>query len=220
VGRLHAGRTAGVAVAAVDQVAGSRHQRFEAVVAAAGQPHPAGVAVVDENRAQPRVGVVGRREAADVPAVAQELQREQRDERVLGGVDPAREVAVGPQVAFQRLRDREVQALRLQTRLREVERFAAQPLARPGVASLEPRDPLAHRHVGEPEGRPARERPLLAVDLDRDRLLVADLRVVVDPGGVEFRPLPVEIQVHDLVRSALVVVDCPGVGVTEGVRQR
>ena len=89
LGRLHARRAAALARALADEPVGVADERLERVVAAAGDPDPAGVPVVDEDRraAGLRVGVG--REAADVPAVAHRQQRQHGDLRVLGGVQRA-----------------------------------------------------------------------------------------------------------------------------------
>ena len=57
--------------------------------AALGEPRAAGVAVVDEDREQPGVGVPGGGDAADVPAVAGREERKEADRAVLGGVGRA-----------------------------------------------------------------------------------------------------------------------------------
>ncbi len=65
----------------------SATQPSNCVEAALGDPDAAGVAVVDEHRRRAGVGMEVRREAADVPAVAHRPERQERDERVLGGVE-------------------------------------------------------------------------------------------------------------------------------------
>ncbi len=56
-----------------------------------GDPDPAGVAVVDEDRRAPRLGVEVGGQPADVPAVAHRDQRQHRDLRVLGRVQRAQQ---------------------------------------------------------------------------------------------------------------------------------
>ena len=65
----------------------SRDPVGEAVEAALGDPDAARVALVDEDRRQAGLLVDVRREPADVPAVAHREERQQRDQRVLGGVE-------------------------------------------------------------------------------------------------------------------------------------
>ena len=91
-GRLHAGRAALLARALADQPVGVVDERVEGEEAAAGDPDPARVPVVDEDRRDAGLRVVVRRQPADVPAVAHRQQREHRDLRVLGGVQRAEQL--------------------------------------------------------------------------------------------------------------------------------
>ena len=86
---LHAGGAAVLARALADQPGGVGDQALELVVAAAGDPDPAGVAVVDEDRRQAGLEVDVGGEPADVPAIAHRQQRQDRDLGVLGGVQRA-----------------------------------------------------------------------------------------------------------------------------------
>ena len=90
--RLDAGRAAALARAAGDHLRGVRDPALERLEAARGDPDAAGVAVVDEDRRPAGLEVDVRREAADVPAVAHRPERQQRDQRVLGGVERAEQL--------------------------------------------------------------------------------------------------------------------------------
>ena len=72
----------------------SSTQPSKILEAALGDPDPAGVAVVDEDRRPAGLRVDVRGEAADVPAVAHRPEREQRDHRVLGGVERAEQAGI------------------------------------------------------------------------------------------------------------------------------
>src|SRR5580765_4609522 len=84
---LDTGRAAVLAGAALEHADGVGDPAFELVEAALGDADPSGVPVVDEDRGLAGVLVDVRRQAADVPAVAHRPEREQRDHRVLGGVE-------------------------------------------------------------------------------------------------------------------------------------
>ncbi len=94
LGRLHAGRAARLARALAHEPVGVADQPLEGLEAAAGDPDPAGVAVVDEDRRAAGLLVEVGREPADVPAVAHRQQRQDGDLGVLGGVQRA-EVVLG-----------------------------------------------------------------------------------------------------------------------------
>src|SRR4051794_5990886 len=83
---LDAGGASVLARAAFEHAHGVCDPALELLEAALGDADAAGVAVVDEHRRLARVLVDVRREAADVPAVAHRPEREDRDHRVLGGV--------------------------------------------------------------------------------------------------------------------------------------
>ena len=83
---LDAGRAAALARAALEQPHGVGDPALELLEAALGDADAARVPVVDEDGRRAGVRVDVRREAADVPAVAHRPERQQRDHRVLGGV--------------------------------------------------------------------------------------------------------------------------------------
>src|SRR4029078_4455344 len=83
---LDARGTTPLARAAAQELRGVLGPALEDVEAALGDPDAARVAVADEDRRPPRLEVEVGREAADVPAVAHRPERQQRDQRVLGGV--------------------------------------------------------------------------------------------------------------------------------------
>ena len=89
LGALHAARTAGFAGAFGDQGAGVGDEALESLVGALREADAAGVAVVDEDRRLVGLPVPGGGETADVPAVAHGVERQDGDERVLGGVQRA-----------------------------------------------------------------------------------------------------------------------------------
>ena len=103
LGALHAGGAAGLAGALGDQPLGVAEQALELLVAAQGDPDPARMAVVDEDRRAAGLEVDVGREAADVPAVAHRDQRQHRDLAVLGRVQGA-EQDVGRQRPAEPLR--------------------------------------------------------------------------------------------------------------------
>src|SRR6476659_2540962 len=119
---LHAGRAARPARTAREQTRGVGHPLAEAVEAALCDADPSRMPFVDEHRRQARLLVDVRREAADVPAVAHREQRQQRDERVLGGVERRDEGRHRVDVREQRRRRREPDALGLVRRCGQVER--------------------------------------------------------------------------------------------------
>src|SRR3954452_21158634 len=73
--RLHARRAARLARALGDERVRIADQRLEAQEPLARDAHPAGVAVVDEDRRPPGLRVEVRRQPADVPAIAHRQQR-------------------------------------------------------------------------------------------------------------------------------------------------
>ena len=81
-----------VAGAASEQPCGVPDPALELLEAALGDPDAARVAVVDEDGRPPGLRVEVRREPADVPAVAHRPERQQRDQRVLGGVQRAEQL--------------------------------------------------------------------------------------------------------------------------------
>ena len=85
LGRLHAGRAAGLAFAGLDGVAGGGKPDPGLLVAALGEACPAGVAVVHKDGRHPGVGVNGRGHPADVPAVTGGHEGQEPDGRVLRG---------------------------------------------------------------------------------------------------------------------------------------
>src|SRR6201989_2479575 len=103
LGTLDAGGAAGLAGALGAQPLGNAEQALELLVAAPGDPDPAGVAVVDEDRRAAGLEVDVGREAADVPAVAHRDQRQDGELAVLGGVQGA-EQRLGRQLPAQRVR--------------------------------------------------------------------------------------------------------------------
>src|SRR6185503_9986790 len=78
--------------ALVEQPADAREQLGERGESARRDADPAGVPLVDEDAAAADLRVERRRDAAEVAAVAEREQRQQRDRRVLGGVQRAEEV--------------------------------------------------------------------------------------------------------------------------------
>ena len=82
--------------------------------------HAAGVAVVDEHRRAQRLRMDVRREPADVPAVAHREQREHRDQRVLGRVQRAEQVAAD--LLHQLVRRHEPERARLELPHGQIER--------------------------------------------------------------------------------------------------
>src|SRR5436309_563176 len=89
---LDARRAAVRARAAPQERRGVCSPPFELLEAALGDPDPARVTVVDEDSGPARLGMHVRREAADVPAVAHRPERQQRDQRMLRGVEGAEEL--------------------------------------------------------------------------------------------------------------------------------
>ena len=86
LGRVHARRAAVGALAGDDRLPGHPQPASGDVVAAFGEPGPAGVAVVHEHRQPAGVGVQCGRDAADVPPVAGREQWQHADRGVLGSV--------------------------------------------------------------------------------------------------------------------------------------
>src|SRR6266540_5845066 len=82
---LYAGGAAVLAWAALEHPHGVGDPALELLEAALGDADAAGMAVVDEHGGGARVLMHVRREPADVPAVAHRPERQQRDQRVLGG---------------------------------------------------------------------------------------------------------------------------------------
>src|SRR3954447_19831709 len=89
---LNAGRAAARARAAAEQSRRVADPALELLEAALGDPDAAGVTVVDEDGRKPGLGMDVRREPTDVPAVAHRPERQQRDQRVLRGVQRPEEL--------------------------------------------------------------------------------------------------------------------------------
>ena len=107
----------------------ARQQPFAAVEPALGDPGPARVAVVDEDRARRRVGVERGGHAADVPSVARRDQREEPDRGMLRGVRRTGERGRrDPCAADHRVGDRPPYRSRVEPLRREVERHGIQDL--------------------------------------------------------------------------------------------
>src|SRR5258707_2357573 len=87
--RSHAGGAAGLAIAAGDGLPGGAEPVRGGAEAALGEPGAAVVPVVDEDGELPGGRVPGRRDPADVPAVARGEQGQQADRGVLGRVGRA-----------------------------------------------------------------------------------------------------------------------------------
>ena len=85
-------------------------------------PDAAGVAVVDEDRRAAGLEVDVRREAADVPAVAHRPERQQRDQRVLGGMERRRAASASARARRAARAGREPDRLGLEGRLRHQQR--------------------------------------------------------------------------------------------------
>ncbi len=120
----------------------------------AARPTPACVPVVQEDRRAPELRVATVRDAADVEAVAEREQREQRERGVLDGVERAHHMALG---VLERLRDLvgqlEPERSGLERGGRQLERLGAEQLlaahAAPLVAGDARRD--LHAALTEPE---------------------------------------------------------------------
>src|SRR3954454_20973543 len=80
-----------LAGAAVEHLQRVRHPALELVEPALGDADSARMSVVDEDRGPAGVRMDVRREAADVPAIAHRPERQQRDHRVLRGVEGGEE---------------------------------------------------------------------------------------------------------------------------------
>src|SRR5919201_837981 len=122
LGALDAGWAAVRARAALEQLDGVRDPAFEALEAARRDADAAGVAVVDEDRRAARLVMDVRREAADVPAVAHRPEREQRNHRVLRGVQAREQLRHGLESVELRGLRQVPHGLRIEVRLRELER--------------------------------------------------------------------------------------------------
>src|SRR5665213_2468500 len=151
LGALDAGGAAALARAPLEHADGVGDPALELVEATLRDPDTARVPVVDEDRRLARVLVEVRRQAADVPAVAHRPERQQRDHRVLGGVQrgeqrrhrlEAVELAGGRDVP-----DR----LRVEGRRRQVELDGVDRGLVADALALVRDDLLGHRHPAEPE---------------------------------------------------------------------
>src|SRR5438067_9967194 len=122
LGRLHAGGTSPRAGALFDEAVRIATQLLEAREGGAGDAHAARVAVVDEDRRTPGLGMEVCRQPTDVPAVAHRDQRQDGDLRVLDRVQRAEqglERDLPPELAGARL---EPQALGVEACGRQIER--------------------------------------------------------------------------------------------------
>ena len=214
LGALHAGGAAGLAGALGDQPLGVAEQALELLVAAQGDPDPAGVAVVDEDRRAAGLEVDVGREAADVPAVAHRDQRQHRDLAVLGRVQGA-EQDVGRQRAAEPVGQHVPERLGGELLLGQLQRDDVEGLL------VGDRDPLVgdhllgHRDLAEVQLDP-RGRALLAHPLDVDLGLLLRPRVPVAVEARDDRPPPLHVELLDLVGAAEVEVDRAGVDRGEG----
>src|SRR5439155_22618872 len=175
---LHAGGASVLAGAAGEELRRVAGPALEGLEAALGDPDPAGVAVVDEDRRRTGLEVEIRREPADVPAVAHRPERQQGDQRVLGRVERPEEAGhVLETLEHPRLGD-EPDRLGLELGLRQRERDQLEALLRLDRLLLIADDLLGDDHAAERE-LDAETAPRLLRLHDRGRRLLLRLRVVV-----------------------------------------
>ncbi|TML25620.1 MAG: hypothetical protein E6G35_11950, partial [Actinobacteria bacterium] len=137
LGRLDAGRAAGLARARRDRLAGGPQPVPGSVVRALGEPGPAGVAVVHEDGGRVGVRVHRGGQAADVPPVAGGHQGQQTDRGVLGGVQgTGYDRPVHPGRRERARRDGPPDGGRTQLARRQVQRPGIQDLAGPDPPAL------------------------------------------------------------------------------------
>ena len=183
--RLDAGGAAVLARARRDEVPRLRQDVLGAREADFGQPDAARPAVVDEDRRRVDLRVQRVRDAAEVPAVADRLQREEADHRVLDRVQRAGGMEL---LVHQRLeqfvRHLQPEGDRLQLHRRGLERMARDLLLREHPP---PPVPFDERRDLDPSPAEARrtDRPLPLPLEDLRFLARVDLRVVVHVGRLE-----------------------------------
>src|SRR4029450_158857 len=194
-----------------DGVAGGAEVVEGAAVALLGDAGAAGVAVVDEDRGRPGIGMPGGGEAADVPAVAHGEQGEQPDLGVLGGVGGAGDVpGVEGGGVQQAGREGVPVGDGLEPGRGQVEVLVAEQLARADPAALVADDLLGDVDPAQPEGG-AGELDLPG-RLDHGHVDVAPgLGVLVALGLGHQGDTVVEVQLGHPEVLALVEVDGPAV---------
>ena len=182
----------------------------------AGEARAAGQAVVDENAGQPRLGMQGNGNAAEVVAVGHDLQGQQADERVLQSVDGAHEMQEALlQPGPDRVRNHVPEAFGFKDLGRHVQRHdGQQPVA--GRRALF----IAGNALGDPQPAPADQ---AAADGKALRLF-QDVRAFLpararEPGNVGFFGAdrgPAGVHFLNNVRAAPVQVDRAGMGFAPG----
>ena len=207
LGRLHARGAPARARTLLDGLERRREPALRRPEPALDDAGAARIAVVDEDRAEPRVRVQRRRHAAHVPPVARGDQRQQPDRGVLGRVDGAGQIARGDRGPVDdRLRDRPPHGLRLEVLRRERQRDLVDDVVRGDELHH-----VAHHLVRDAHG--AEERvdvagPALFADVDHlDVGDVARLRVVVGVRLVHHGDARHQVQLVDQVLVALMQVD-------------
>src|SRR5215216_6489730 len=176
--RLHAGGTTLLARTACEQPLGIRDPPLEDLEAALGDPDAAGMAVVDEHGWPARLEVHVGGEASDVPAIAHRPERQQRDQRVLGRVQAREQERHLLEPGELLVLGQEPHGLRLERRLRQVERDEIERRAVADGLALIGDDLLGDGDGSEGELEPKSPlRPVWAVD--RRRRLLLRLRVPV-----------------------------------------
>ena len=214
-GRLDTARTARIAGAVPHQLERAPQQRVQLPEALLSQARPSGHAVVDEDRRRAELGMPGVRDPADIAAVGDRQQGEEPDDRVLDGVDAAHEMEVAPSECRRKARrELDPEPHGLVDQRRKLEGVGRDRIATEQSTLLVVADAHGDSQAAQAHGKLA-DPPRAETLEDLGLFLPQDDRVVVDADRPGHRAAAFRVQLDDLVGSAAVQVDRPGMALVE-----
>ena len=195
---------------------GAPQQVFQNLEGPGRQPHPAGVAVVDEDGGPAYLGVRRMGDAPDVIAVRQGKERKHADEDVLQGVDAAHEVSPGGvNGVFDGIGDFQPHTHGFEDLGRQLQGYRSHKLLPGQTPLLVGQDMFGDLEAADVRGEDGRLAGLQ--DLQDLRLLVRlDAGEVVGLNGIYPNIAPLQIQAFHPPGLGLVEIDRSGVALPQG----